>query len=298
MHHFSIDLIIPTLLSAPSQLAECLRAVQAQDYSGQLTVLVMVNRDEASLDHFLDEFPQFRASNRRSKNLHFKCLGKNTGFTGAVNAGVALGNSPLIVLLNDDAIPEPSWLKELVAAQEKTGAAMVASAIYSDQELTQIDSLGFSWRWRGQAPALKTLKIPLKIDADHWLSTSNRDLLQSEPLAEPFGPDAAAALYTRKLWEKLGGLNKAFFAYLEDVDLALRARLTGETCVVAGNARVFHRKHATSSSQSSFKEHQDFLNWWRIVAGGYPRQAWVRYWRQILLERMRNLSGWLKQHSG
>jgi GT2 family glycosyltransferase len=47
---------------------------------------------------------------------------------------------------------------------------------------------------------------------------------------EVFGASAGAALYRRSAVLDIGGFHERYFAYLEDVDLALRLRLAGWTC--------------------------------------------------------------------
>jgi GT2 family glycosyltransferase len=47
---------------------------------------------------------------------------------------------------------------------------------------------------------------------------------------EVFGACAGAALYRRSALLAVGGFDQRFFAYLEDVDLALRLRLAGWRC--------------------------------------------------------------------
>jgi GT2 family glycosyltransferase len=47
---------------------------------------------------------------------------------------------------------------------------------------------------------------------------------------EVFGACAGAALYRREALLCAGGFDERYFAYLEDVDLALRLRLAGWTC--------------------------------------------------------------------
>jgi len=45
-----------------------------------------------------------------------------------------------------------------------------------------------------------------------------------------FGACAGAALYRRNVFLEAGGFDERFFAYIEDVDLALRLRLAGWRC--------------------------------------------------------------------
>jgi GT2 family glycosyltransferase len=57
-----------------------------------------------------------------------------------------------------------------------------------------------------------------------------RDDGRYDEAGEIFGACAGAALYRRDAVLALGGFDERFFAYLEDVDLALRLRLAGWRC--------------------------------------------------------------------
>jgi GT2 family glycosyltransferase len=286
-----VTVIIPTQLVRPDLLAECLRALKESSYR-DFECLVVVNGGEAELEAAVREIQQALQTNRLEPSWLF--LGSNRGFTGAVNAGFSESDSELVALLNDDAVPDPNWLAELVKTHDTTGASMIASTIYRTDPAQTLDSQGFSFAWRGKAEALTEGTPSFADDQDYWLKQPAL-LPENASLQEPFGPDAAACLYTRALLKTLDGFNPDFFAYLEDVELALRARMLGETCVVASHAVVHHHKHATSSKRSSFKERQDLLNWLRICTTVYPRAAWQQFGLQIVLERGRNLSGLLKQ---
>ena len=53
-----------------------------------------------------------------------------------------------------------------------------------------------------------------------------------------FGACAGAALYKKKLFEKVGFFDEDFFAYYEDVDLSFRAQLAGFQCLYVPEAVV------------------------------------------------------------
>ncbi|MCD8484179.1 glycosyltransferase family 2 protein [Candidatus Woesebacteria bacterium] len=280
----SVAIIIPTLLSDFDMLQACLESLAALKKPPEFSVYVMANTSQDTLTQFENTLPQKLSE---KLDIKFFSLGQNTGFTGAANAGITASTEDLVILLNDDTTVDPNWLTELVATHSTTGADMIASTIYLGNKTT-LDSQGFTFRWRGQA-----LTLPFTDTAsDNW--KNHPDLLSRTNAREPFGPDAAAALYTRQLLQDLRGFRPSFFAYLEDVDLSLRARRVGFTCALAENAIVFHHKHATSSGFSGFKARQDFRNWWRIVLGSYPLKAWTRFAPRILLERAKNLSGMIK----
>ena len=54
-----------------------------------------------------------------------------------------------------------------------------------------------------------------------------------------------------KAFTDLGGFDERFFAYWEDVDLALRFRLAGWDCALAPAARALHRHGSTLGAVSS-----------------------------------------------
>ena len=70
---------------------------------------------------------------------------------------------------------------------------------------------------------------------------------------EVFGASATLALYRRAMLDAVGGLDVSFFAYLEDADLAWRARMAGWTCVLAPGAIGVHHHSATLGHGSKAK---------------------------------------------
>lgn len=301
---YSVDIIIPTQLKNPLLLSLCLNSLEElqleTDEQADIApeVLIVANTTQSAVDEFLEQHKNEAKLWRLP--IRWKVMGSNTGFTGAVNAGVALGHAPVIVLLNDDTQVTPNWLRELVSTQIKTKAEMVASRVVTSKSMGQskenqvVDSLGFSFLWRGKAEAIKEHGAPtyFATQNDYWKNTP--DLFKD--INEPFGPDGAAALYTRDLWQKLGGMDDTFFAYLEDVEFALRARLGGARCTLATDAIVYHTKHATSQKVGHFKVKQDLVNWCRITFTKYPLRIWLSFGLQIMLERLRNLSGLIKSY--
>ena len=59
-----------------------------------------------------DRFPQVR----------IVALNENRGFAGGNNAGVRDARGRFVVLLNNDTVPEPGWLKALIAGRSAGGA--------------------------------------------------------------------------------------------------------------------------------------------------------------------------------
>lgn len=166
-------------------------------------------------------------------------LGRNTGFAAGNNHGIAASRGEVIVTLNTDAIPSPGWLAALcapLAAEPRLGSAMstmlfahaperIASAglRVARNGLVLDDLLG--WRWTGRRTGLRPV----------------------------FGPSAGAAAYRRAMLDEVGGFDRKFFMYLEDADLAWRARGRGWSCVHVPQATVLHIYSASSGQGSPLK---------------------------------------------
>lgn len=293
------SIVIPTMFSNVDYLQDCLVTLKQLKFdksvpNQNVEVLIICNTSQEKMDEVkINLKPVLNFSSNQTKlDIKWICMGFNTGFVGATNAGIVASEGEYVIFLNDDTQVTPFWLSELVLTQRRTKADMVASKVYLGDHKT-LDSQGFGFSWRGKAEALiKNFECSLSNDKDYWLTHEN--FLPKTQMNEPFGPDGAAALYTKKLFNEIGMLEKDFFAYLEDVDLALRARQHGMFCAFADKAVIYHYKHATSSKFSSFKSKQDLINWWKIVTRRFVLKVWLKFCLLILVERARNLSGYIK----
>jgi GT2 family glycosyltransferase len=78
-------------------------------------------------------------------------------------------------------------------------------------------------------------------------------MLEEKGEVAVFGPSAGAALYKSVLLSDVGLFDERFFSYLEDADLAWRARWRGWQAVHNPRARVTHVYSATGGQESPFK---------------------------------------------
>jgi GT2 family glycosyltransferase len=69
---------------------------------------------------------------------------------------------------------------------------------------------------------------------------------------EVFGACAAAAMYRREDFLKIGGFDEDYFSYFEDVDLSFRLRLAGGRCLYVPDAIVHHVGSASTGKLSDF----------------------------------------------
>ncbi|WP_026942297.1 glycosyltransferase family 2 protein [Hellea balneolensis] len=165
-------------------------------------------------------------------------LGENTGFAKGNNIAARQAKGEWLALLNPDAFARVDWLEKLMGATNLTpNVTMVGSTQYMALEPDIYDGVGDFYHaaglaWRGK----------------HGHSAAGH----SPKTAEVFGPCAAAALYHRETFERLGGFDERFFCYHEDVDIAFRFRLAGGVCVQKADAIVDHVSSGISGKASPF----------------------------------------------
>lgn len=159
-------------------------------------------------------------------------------FAACANRGVAATHSPWVALLNDDTAPEPGWLTALIAASAGAHVGSVASRMVFASRPNILQSAG----------------ICVDRAAIAWDRLRGRPVAEAAAPAEVFGPSAGAALYRRAMLDEIGLFDERFEAYLEDVDLAWRARRAGWRCRYAPDAVVRHVTSATAGEESDYKK--------------------------------------------
>lgn len=189
----------------------------------------------------------------------------NLGFAGGVAAGLAVTRGDWIALVNDDCLVEADALLELLSAGEtrEDVGSVAARVVFADSPSVlnsagvEIDDLGIARERELGAPAAS---------------------VDDEPV-EVFGAGASLGLFRRAMLDSLGGLDVSFFAYLEDADLAWRARAAGWRCLLAPRAVARHHHSSTLGHGSSAKHYLVGRNRVRMLA----KNASTRQLRRGLL---------------
>ena len=225
-------------------LPECLSALAAQTYRDFELWLV----DNGSIDGshaLLDDLERTLQPDWLAHPLPHPARiirnSDNVGFAAGNNQAMRLCTSRYVAALNNDAIADEDWLGQLVetARTARSGVGMVASTMLFSHRPELVASAGISVHADGVA-----------LDRAPGMLSTELVSLGTRPV---FGPSAGAALYTASMLRGVGLFDERFFSYLEDADLAWRARSRGWRALHNPQARVRHEYSATGGHNSPFK---------------------------------------------
>lgn len=241
------SIIIPVYNQAHHTLA-CLRALAEHPPASPVEILVV---DDGSSD-------ETRGWMEQIQGLRYHRRASNGGFIAACNDGAALARGHLLVFLNNDTLPQPGWLDELVRTfEEHPDAGLVgAQLIYPDGRLQEAGGVVFSdgsaWNYgRFDAP-----------EDPRYASLRDADYCSGAALAIPAG-----------LFRQLGGFDTRYApAYYEDTDLAFAVRAAGHRVLYQPRSRVVHLEGVSSGTDTrtgpkayQVRNQQVFAEKWRAV---------------------------------
>ncbi len=254
-----IEIIIPNW-NGEALLADCLCSLKKQTVAHFSVTVVDNGSEDNSLEMVKNVFPE-------AKTLVFD---HNTGFSVAVNRGIEASSAPWLLLLNNDMEVAEDCLEKLLAAIQKYDAYdFFALKMMNFYKRAYIDGAGDAVLRGGAGYRLGTL------EQDTSFYTNDRDC---------FGACAGAALYKREFFEQIGTFDPDFFAYLEDVDLNMRANRVGMRCRFIASAVVYHIGSASSGSKiNAFTVRLSTRNTIYVLLKNYPLSLFLRFFPAIVV---------------
>lgn len=179
-------------------------------------------------------------------------LRENRGFAGGASVGARESSAPLLLFLNPDAVPQPGCLDALRGAAELHDRWGAWQPLVTLPGGTLVNTrggvthfLGFGWA------------------GGHGEPVEN---VPTQPREVSFASGAALAI-RRSAWDGIGGIERAYFMYGEDLELSLRLRLAGWGVGLVPLARVEHDYEFTKGDYKWF--HLERNRWWTLI-GTYP----------------------------
>ena len=220
-------------------------------------------------------------------------LDKNYGFTRAVNEGVKIATCEYVCILNNDCFVEKDTFKKLYDFLRSHQEYVATQPIVLKREMhnakrEMIENIGYIVDLKkGKAKVIRNYKLEMlnyKFDKPNIFQNG-----------KVYGLSATCLLIRKDVFLKIGMFDEAFHSYLEDVDLFIRLAKNGYQYGPCLNAYAKHQHMATSSKMGSYKESHDLSNWIRIIIKNYPWWFILLHFPTLFVERLRNLSGYLKK---
>jgi len=195
------------------------------EYIGEVIIV-----DNGSDDNSL-EYIKSRKFNFPVKLIENK---ENLGFSPAVNQGITQSKHDYVFSLNNDTEVKKGSIKaliDLISSDENIFSVQAKMLQYNNKEL--IDDVGDEYNLLA------------------WTKKTGENHLSGEfsEVKEIFSSCAGAAMYNKRVLSEIGLFDDNFFAYMEDVDLALRAKINGYKNLLCPEAVVYHIGSATSGSR-------------------------------------------------
>ncbi|MBI4276256.1 glycosyltransferase family 2 protein [Candidatus Uhrbacteria bacterium] len=236
--------------NSENDLPACLAAIALQTYSDATLVVV----DNASTDGTADVFGKLQTTNYKLQTI---LNSVNLGYTGAHNQAIRWAvahGAEFVLVLNPDVVPRPDVVAVMVAAMERhPKAGSIGIPLLRDD--STIDSLGLDVGWGGRF-----------IERGAGVRIQEAPQLPASPAGgrsgtiadeQVLGISGACALYRLAALDEVAYhaekekqyFDERFFAYKEDVDLALRLRARGWEAWMTYSSKAFHSRAVADASR-------------------------------------------------
>lgn len=221
----------------PEALARCLAAVAQLDHAAFELIVVA---DPAAL----------AAVTLPAKTLAFDL----PNISAARNAGLALAAGDIVAFLDDDAVPEPSWLRHLTAPFANPKVVAAGGFVRGRN--------GISFQWKASQTNSLGEATPLAVDevSPSLHPVGSGQAVRTEGTNCAFRIDALAAI---------GGFDPAFRFYLDETDVNMRLARSGYLTAIVPLAQVVHgfaasaQRHANRAPKTLFDIGASSAVFWR-----------------------------------
>lgn len=241
-------------------LERCVDALLAEDAVDVLLV------DDGSRDHSVAIAERVAA--RHPGRVRALALGRNHGFAGAVNRGVAAclaqsATPSVVVLVNQDCVVRPGWLAPLVDALADPRVAVAGARLY--------DADGVTLQHAGGV-----------VHANGLTSHTGRGSRDERFARETADCDyVCGALFAVRAsaWTRLGAFDEGYRpAYFEEVDFCRKARAAGLRVLYVPGCEAVHVEASCSSPREFLRRyHRSRMRF--VVRNLWPRAGFLRWAR-------------------
>lgn len=213
-----------------AQTMDCINSLKQIQYDDYYVIIV----DNDSQNESYEEL-------KKCEDARIKIIqsGKNGGFAFGNNVGIEYARQfkcDYYLLLNNDTLVEPDFLKKMVADAEISQAGITTCRIMYDSEREKV------WYAGGQV--------------DWWNSRSthmciNQPAPQNDSIRTVSFVSGCCMLISKKCVSDAGVLPEEYFMYYEDLDYCVHVAECGYSLRYVPNAVIYHCVSSSSGGESS-----------------------------------------------
>ena len=255
----TVTVIIPNY-NGCGLLKSCLNSIRQQTYRFFSVTVVDNGSTDGSVQYVQCHHPE----------IHLIAFNENRGFSAAVNEGIRQSETSWIFLLNNDTELAPDCLEILIrAADTYRNIDFFAPKMLNYFQRHFLDGAGDGFFIGG---------------AGYRIGTLEADGPEYDSIRPVFGACAGAAFYKKTFFDAVGLFDASFFAYLEDVDINLRAVRLGLNCLYVPTAKIYHMGSQTTGSRlNPFTVSHTTTNAIHVIVKNYPLGILLKKWPEILI---------------
>lgn len=213
-------------------------------------IIVVDNASSDSSVTMLTNYQKMIASDKSVKknNISFKLIlnSDNLGFGQANNLAITTASGKYILFLNSDVFVDALNFEDLLYYMDKNPdvGGLTVKVVLPNKKVDLASHRGFPTLWRSftyfsglEKLFTKVPKLSNVFGGYHLLH------LGFDSIHEIDSPTAAFYLTRKKILDKMGGFDTAFFMYGEDLDLSYRIKEAGYKIIYYPLYSVLHLKY-------------------------------------------------------
>lgn len=177
----------------------------------------------------------------------------NYGFAEGYNKAIELTRYRYTVLLNSDVATSGGWINTLynyMEANPQVGACQPKILSYTDKSCFEHAGAGGGFIDRNGYPFCR----------GRIFSTTEKDNGQYDDTISVFWATGAALMVRSEIYIQAGGLDKDFFAHMEEIDLCWRILLLGMDIKAVPQSTVYHLGGGSLPASNPRKTYLNFRN--------------------------------------
>ncbi|MEL7002581.1 MAG: glycosyltransferase family 2 protein [Bacteroidota bacterium] len=227
------------------------------EHSEGCSIIVADNcSTDDSVDFLKDKFP----------SIPLIQLSENLGFSEGYNAALQQVESKYYILLNSDVEVTAGWVNPIIEMMESDpsiAAAQPKILDYNNPEYFEYAGAGGGYIDRLGYPFCR----------GRMFLTLEKDQGQYDDVANIFWATGACLFIRSEVYHRLGGLDKDFFAHMEEIDLCWRIHNAGYEVIYNGQSKVYHVGGGTLHKSNPRKTYLNFRNGLTLLYKNYSLEA-------------------------